>query len=97
MTLSAAQKVIRMVAAAPTAPPCFESRDSWLEYLSAAEAAHKEKERPLQGPLILGQFNPAFNFCEDCHSGYAATKGRLNLCHPDWFSKHLTKVAVCGQ
>ncbi|HET6789009.1 MAG TPA: hypothetical protein VFH49_13675 [Aquabacterium sp.] len=94
MTLSTAQKVIRMVAAAPPAPPCFESRDSWLEYLRAAEAAHKERERPLQGPFIQDQFNLAFNFCEDCNSGYAATKGRLNLCHPDWLIKQLPKVAI---
>jgi hypothetical protein len=38
-------------ALAPVAPPCFQSRDQWTEYLSAFAAEQRDEHEP--GPLVF--------------------------------------------
>ena len=47
---------------APPFPKCFDSRDCWVMYLEAAQAARK----PGRQPFDDGIYRPLFNFCTDC-------------------------------
>ena len=72
-------------ALAPTAPPCFSSRDQWVEYVSAA--AVEQRAGHLPGPLLLvagepARFNPAFDLCNECDDRHAAHMGRQGKCQP---------------
>lgn len=72
-------------ALAPTAPPCFSSRDQWLEYVQAAAVEQRAGHTP--GPLLLApgepaRFNPAFDLCAECDDRYAAQMGRQGRCKP---------------
>jgi hypothetical protein len=72
---------------APVAPPCFSSRDQWLEYVSSAATAGRDGHLP--GPLLIeaGQpvrFNPNFSFCADCDDRHAAQMGRKGQCQPKY-------------
>lgn len=82
-----------IVALAPVAPPCFDSRGQWVEYLSsAAEAWHDEGS---VGPLIFtrGQpvtFNYGFTYCADCQAKHSFEMTKRGLCKPD----HLKNLAA---
>lgn len=70
---------------APPAPPCFESRDEWLGWLTSAVVADEEGVRPLKrsanGEL---QFDPTINFCGDCSTRYRARMKAHGKCKPEW-------------
>lgn len=73
---------------APPAPPCFDTRMGWIEYLKSAAAAQKT-DRGEPGPLILepGQpvrFNYEFPFCCDCHAQHSLRMSRAGRCHPEY-------------
>ena len=59
--------------AAPTAPPCFDSRSQWIEYLKAAAAAQNSAGEPQVVIVVKGKgvFNTSFPFCSDCASKHA--------------------------
>ena len=72
---------------APVAPPCFEARDIWVEYLkSAAEYGGSDKvhhSTPLLGKRgEVPRFNYDFNFCGDCSSKHAASMVLQGRCKP---------------
>lgn len=73
---------------APAAPPCFDSRMQWVEYLKSAAAAQKQ-DRGEPGPLVFeaGQpvrFNHEFAFCVDCNAPHSLQMSRAGRCHPDF-------------
>lgn len=53
---------------APPSPRCFESRDRWVIYLEAAQAARKPGRKPFED----GIYRPFFNFCTDCSPQWKA-------------------------
>lgn len=70
---------------APTAPPCFSSRDQWVEYV--ASAAIDQRAGHLPGPLVLvagepARFNPRFDICSECDDRHAAHMGTKGKCKP---------------
>jgi hypothetical protein len=72
---------------APPAPPCFDSRLHWREYLVSAAQAASEKDQPT--PLIFEvgkavRFNYAFPFCVDCDTVYRLAMLEKDRCKPDW-------------
>jgi len=72
-------------ALAPVAPPCFSSRDQWVEYVSAC--AIDQRGGHLPGPLVMeaGQavrFNPRFDICGDCDDRHARAMGHSGKCKP---------------
>lgn len=75
---------------APLAPPCFESRSQWLEWLIAGAEAQRQ-DKGTEGPLILQpglpvRFNHSVSYCEDCDkkSGFADRQMALGKCRPDY-------------
>lgn len=77
------RQLARLVA--PTAPPCFSSRDQWVGYLEQRAVLQRGANHP--GPLILkeGQL-PAFNysmaFCGDCTKAHKSLSTRAGRCQP---------------
>jgi hypothetical protein len=73
-------------ALAPVAPPCFDARLQWLEFLVSAA----EEQRPgRQQVLILRAGEPArlnwnFNFCRDCELAHRAAMTDAGRCRPNW-------------
>lgn len=70
---------------APVAPPCFDTRDAWTEYVRAAATAQLEDHIP--GPLIVKQgapskWNPAFGFCHDCTDRHQGAMQAAKRCEP---------------
>ena len=79
------------VSLAPVAPPCFSSRDQWLEYVASSAVAHRKDHLP--GPLLLvaglpAAFNPEFAFCADCNAQHSDAMWRAGKCKP----RHLHEV-----
>lgn len=73
---------------APAAPPCFKHRGQWIEWLQAAEEAHRGPPGNTK-PLIFKagepvRFNGALHFCDDCEPKHRAAIGRANRCVPTW-------------
>ncbi len=61
-------------ALAPLAPPCFETRGSWLAYLEGAVVDQRLDHGP--GPLVFKpgepvRFNRDFSYCADCRAIHA--------------------------
>lgn len=86
------RRKVAIALAPPESPPCFRTRQSWIEYVGdAATAQHmRRNDGPLRwsdaGPV---EWNPMFRFCDDCP---AVHQGRMLLagkCDP----QHLVKVA----
>lgn len=72
-------------ALAPVAPPCFSSKDQWIEYVSWCAIDQRSGHAP--GPLVLEpgepvRFNPAFDVCGDCNDRYARAMQRTGKCRP---------------
>lgn len=70
---------------APAAPPCFSSRDQWVEYLATA-AVHQRLEH-VAGPLLFEpgepvRFDPTFSYCADCNLGYRSAMLKRDRCKP---------------
>lgn len=73
---------------APAAPPCFTHRGQWIEWLQAAEEAHRGP-RSNTKPLIFKagdpvRFNGELHFCVDCDKRHRETMGRAGRCMPTW-------------
>lgn len=71
---------------APQAPPCFDSRLQWVEYLRVADVDMRDTKI---GPMRCGRdgaytFNRSFDFCEDCEPEYRAAMQKADRCRPDW-------------
>ena len=79
---------------APVAPPCFQARDIWVEYLkAAAESGRVDHPSPLvQRRGEEARFNYDYNFCADCDAQHAARMARDDLCKP----LHLRILALKG-
>lgn len=86
LTPARREMVIRL---APVAPPCFQTRTAWLEYLCDAQIASNGHTR---GPLDLRQgeamFNYDLDFCDDCTVKFAWQMQQQGKCHP----KHLAEL-----
>lgn len=72
-------------ALAPIAPPCFETRMQWQEYVAAAAEHQRPGHAP--GPLLFEagkpvRFNAAFSFCTDCTEPHEAQMKRAGRCSP---------------
>jgi hypothetical protein len=73
----------------PPAPPCFESRTQWLEYLHACDDACHRHADAEPGPLVLDHgiaFNPAFSICKDCDKEYAEKMAKAGRCEPGYLA-----------
>lgn len=62
----------------PPAPPCFEARDRWIAYVTAASK---------DGALIRSpggdmKLNPGWSWCGDCLPEFRAPMVRANRCRP---------------
>jgi formate-dependent nitrite reductase cytochrome c552 subunit len=83
-------------AVAPIAPPCFSSRDQWVEYVIAC--AIDQREGHLPGPLLIDgdkpvTFNPRFSFCADCHDRHAAQMAHKGRCQPQYLIRLFAPTA----
>ena len=69
---------------APPAPPCWESRDSWREYVVAVSEAQSEKGQPAAIIFVNGKprFNMELDFCADCTPLYAVARRSQGRCKP---------------
>jgi hypothetical protein len=81
--------------AAPKAPPCFDSRTQWVEYLKAAAAAQNSAGEPQVVIVVKGKgvFNTSFSFCADCASKHAYAMSKAGRCDPDWLKRQAVKPA----
>jgi hypothetical protein len=76
-----------VIAIAPVAPPCFESRSQWLTYL--ADAASEQRTLHAPGPLTIApgeapRFNFGFRFCADCTQQHSLKAQQSGVCKPDF-------------
>lgn len=72
---------------APPAPPCFDSRLQWLQWLYAAADAHRTQESTGRSPLVFKEGQPVrFNFdisyCEDCDVRFRSAMLKEGRCNP---------------
>lgn len=81
------RKIISILA--PRAPPCFATRDIWLEFLaSSMDAGLKEapdgkfKPGPVARPFVNSQFNPGWSYCTECLPSYQRRMRAESRCHP---------------
>lgn len=78
-------RAAQAAAVAPIAPPCFSSRDQWVEYVVACAIDQREGHVP--GPLLAEEgkavlFNPNFSMCQDCNDRHAAQMAHQGKCKP---------------
>lgn len=71
---------------APEHPPCFYSRDIWLQYLKSAAAVQNQRDEQKVIAIVRGEpvFNVAYNFCEDCSAPRAARMQQEDRCNPHY-------------
>jgi hypothetical protein len=91
---------------APAAPPCYETRMQWLEYLaSAAESQRTTRLFADPGARVLvmeegaaPRINPEFQFCRDCSAQHSDRMLRAGKCQPDHLRELLahTEPEVVG-
>lgn len=82
------------IALAPTAPPCFSTREQWLSYLEGAHAEHRMGHG--SAPLIASEpprFNYAMSYCADCTQQHSLKMDRAGKCDPE----HLQRLANTEQ
>lgn len=85
---------VLVVKLAPSAPPCFTDRLSWLEYLvSYMDDKDEIRKVGSRGPVDMRQtaprFNFAFDFCRDCSARHALAMQAQGRCVPS----HLRDMA----
>ncbi len=68
-------------AAAPAAPACFASLDSWVYYLLSAQQNSKSSNVPFKA----GVFRNEFSFCADCTLAHSSAMSRSGRCNPSQF------------
>lgn len=81
---------------APTSPPCFADRLSWLEYLVATAGAQSTKGEPEALIFEAGKpvrFNDKLDFCGDCDPLYARVMDEQGRCCPNWLTRSAGEVA----
>lgn len=75
---------------APPAPPCFESRIQWHEWLRAA--AEVKNTSSASTPFVIVDGKPKFNtlvsFCDDCSQRYRSAMLKQDRCYPAWARRH---------
>ncbi len=78
------QRTTLVARLAPIAPPCFQARDIWVEYLkSAVEYGRRDHPTPLVGKRGEElRFNYDYNFCADCSHEHAVAMAREDRCKP---------------
>lgn len=87
-------------ALAPPAPPCFETRLQWLEYLRACcEAQALGCLGAGLAPLLFQPgaaptFNRHMSFCDDCGQPFAGSMKAQGRCHPDWLTRDVEQEAM---
>lgn len=82
---------------APPAPPCFASRDTWVEFIVAA-AAVQVTPGGSRDPLLIHadgrvEFNHRLDFCADCLPVFAYRMDRQGRCRP----QHLLQIQAPHQ
>lgn len=79
---------------APSAPPCFESRMQWLEYLTSAAESQKNGEANSAQVLVMvngvERFNHGYAYCRDCSARHHLAMAKVGKCKPD----HLIRMVV---
>ena len=81
---------------APTSPPCFADRLSWLEYLVATAGAQSTKGEPEALIFETGKpvrFNDKLDFCGDCDPLYARVMDEQGRCCPNWLTRSAGEVS----
>lgn len=84
-----------MAQIAPPAPPCFGTRDIWVEYLASAAASQKQTKVFEMEPVLLldpPRVNPHYRFCSDCNAQHSLRMEFAGRCKPD----HLKEMALAG-
>lgn len=65
---------------APPTPPCFPSRDQWVEYLHSCQECEKSAaDRPFDK---RGIYKPEFDFCVDCTKEHFLSMHSKARCKP---------------
>lgn len=91
-----------VAASAPPAPPCFDWRSLWLEFLASAVEVQANRAGAARGPLLLGadgrlsaeRLDPDWTFCTDCAYSAAerAHMRAIGTCRPDWWRVHVPAI-----
>ena len=93
---------------APKAPPCFETRLLWLEYLNSAAESQKQTRlfKDNTSVVILienghARINPQFKFCRDCSAQHSFAMHNAGRCNPRHLidqteDKHAPHAAPAG-
>lgn len=75
------------IALAPIAPPCFDTRSAWLEFVgAAADSQQPRRNGPLDMRKSPAEFSARFNFCTDCTIPRAKAMDAQGRCKPEWLS-----------
>jgi len=70
---------------APPAPPCFETRLVWVEFLcSAAEETKGGRLGPIDARVQPVKFNAQFDFCRGCLAKHALAMLAAGRCQPHY-------------
>lgn len=82
---------------APAAPPCFDYRLQWIEWVQSAEKAHRGPPSNAK-PLIFSagepvRFNTALSFCDDCDQRHRRSMRFAGRCVPNWLLAHVVAAA----
>ena len=62
----------------PMAPPCFEARDIWVQFVASAQ--HAKAGEGCVKPILVGAWNPAFSPCGDCTVAHEREMRRQARC-----------------
>ena len=70
---------------APPAPPCFETRQAWVEFVcAAAEETKGGRLGPIDARTSPAKFNTAFDFCRGCLAKHALAMLDEGRCQPHY-------------
>ena len=87
MHRSSREALIKRIA--PTAPPCFQSRAQWIEWLWSASDRPEVGLNPLvkihgDGKPARLAFNYKVSYCTDCGSRFKAGMQAAGMCKPSF-------------
>jgi hypothetical protein len=84
---------------APPAPPCFDERGIWIEYLISAIDVQAARSGAARGPLLISpggqirydRLDPDWSFCGDCEfsSAQRAHMRAIGTCRPKWWAQRV--------
>lgn len=88
---------------APPAPPCFDERGIWIEYLTSAIEVQAARAGTARGPLLISpdgqirydRLDPDWSFCHDCEftSHQLAHMHAIGTCRPKWWAERVPALA----